>query len=47
MGEEKGCIGSCWGNGREEYHWVDLGVDGWIILGGGIWAYGLDWAGPG
>jgi len=28
-----GCIGTCWGNRREEGHWGDLGVDGWIILG--------------
>jgi len=28
-----GCIGSWWGNRREEDHWGDLGVDGWIILG--------------
>jgi len=27
------CIGSWWGNRREEDHWGDLGVDGWIILG--------------
>ena len=33
MGEEKGCIGSWWGNRREGDHWGDLGVDGWIILG--------------
>jgi len=33
MGEEKGCIGSRWGNRRERNHWGDLGVDGWIILG--------------
>ena len=33
MGEERGCIGSWWGNRREGDHWVDLGVDGWIILG--------------
>jgi hypothetical protein len=33
MGEERGCIGSWWGNRRERYHWGDLGVDGWIILG--------------
>ena len=33
MGEARGCIGSCWGNRREGDHWVDLGVDGWIILG--------------
>jgi len=32
MGEERGCIGSCWGNRREGAHWEDLGVDGWIIL---------------
>ena len=29
MGEERGCIGSWWGNQKEG----DLGVDGWIILG--------------
>ena len=33
MGEERGCIGSCWGNRREGNQWGDLGVDGWIILG--------------
>jgi len=33
MGEERGCIGSCWGNRRERDHWGDLGVDGLIILG--------------
>ena len=27
-----GCIGSWWGNRREEDHWEDLAVDGWIIL---------------
>ena len=50
MGEERGCIGPWWGNRREGDHWGDLGVDGWIILGspgGGMWVYGLDWAGPG
>jgi len=36
MGEERVCIGSWWGNGRERDHWGDLGVDGWIILG---WIY--------
>jgi len=33
MGEERGCIGSWWGNRRERDHWGDLGVDGLIILG--------------
>jgi len=49
MGEERGCIGSCWGNWREGDHWGDLGVDGWIIIGWiskrwdvGIWT-GLGW----
>ena len=49
MGEERGCIGSWWGNGREGDHWGELGVDGWIILGWistrwdvGIWT-GLGW----
>ena len=49
MGDERGCIGSCWGNRREEDHWGDLDVDGWIILGWisrrwgvGIWT-GLGW----
>jgi hypothetical protein len=32
VGEERGCIGSSWGNRRERDHWGDLGVDGWIIL---------------
>ena len=48
MGEERGCIGSWWGNRRGD-HWGDLGVDGWIILGKisrrwdvGIWT-GLGW----
>jgi len=49
MGEERGFIGSCWGNRREGDHWGDLGVDGRIILGRisrrwnvGIWT-GLGW----
>jgi hypothetical protein len=49
MGEERGCIGSWWGNRREGDQWGDLGVDGWIILGCicrrwvvGIWT-GLGW----
>ena len=33
MGEEKGCVGSWWGNRREGDHWGDLGVDEWIIFG--------------
>jgi len=33
VGEERGCVGSWWGNRREGDHWGDLGVDGWIILG--------------
>jgi len=27
MGEERGCIGSWWGNQRERDHWGDLGLD--------------------
>ena len=33
MSEERGRIGSWWGNRRERDHWEDVGVDGWIILG--------------
>ena len=33
MGEERGRIGSWWGNRRERDRWGYLGVDGWIILG--------------
>ena len=49
MGDERGFIGSWWGNRREGDHWGDLGVDGWIIL---EWNFrrwdvgirtGLDW----
>jgi len=32
MGEERGCIGSWWGNRRERDHWGGLGIDGCIIL---------------
>jgi hypothetical protein len=49
IGEEKGCIGSWWGNRRERDHWRDLGIGGWIILGWismrwdvGMWT-GLGW----
>ena len=49
MGEERGSIGSWWGNRRERDHWRNLGVDGWIILGWisrrwdvGMWT-GLGW----
>jgi len=46
MGEERGYIGSCWGNRREGDHWGDIGVDGWIILGwiSRIWDVGM-WTG--
>ena len=33
IGEERGRIGSWWGNRRDRDPWGDLGVDGWIILG--------------
>jgi len=49
MGEERGCIESCWGNRKEGDHWGDLGVDGLIRLRWisrkwdvGIWT-GLGW----
>ena len=48
MGEERGCIGSWWGSRRGRDHWVDLGVDGWIILGwiSRRWDVGcVDWIG--
>ena len=48
MGEERGFMGSWWGNRRERDHWGDLGVDGWIILGWICrrWDVGM-WTGPG
>jgi hypothetical protein len=49
MGEERGVYWVLVGNRRERYHWGDLDVDGWIILGWicrrwdvGIWT-GMDW----
>jgi len=47
-GEERGCIGSWWGNRRERDRWEDLGVDGWILLELNIrrWAVGI-WTGLG
>jgi len=48
MGEERGCIGSWWGNWRERDHWGDLGVDGWIILGWISWRWDMGvWTGLG
>jgi len=55
MGEERGRIGSSWGNRREGDHWGDLGEDGWIILGWisrrwdvGMWTgLGWPWTGTG
>ena len=48
-GEERGRIGSWWGNQRERDNRGDLDVDGWIILGWisrrwdvGMWT-GLGW----
>ena len=45
MGEERGCIGSLWGNRRERDHWGDLGIDGWIILGLISRRWDVDWIG--
>ena len=39
MGEERGFIGSWWGNRG------DLGVDGWIILGWFSRKWDVDWIG--
>jgi len=51
MVEDRGCIGSWWGNRREGVHCGDIGVGGRIILercpGGVMCVYGLHWAGPG
>jgi len=33
IGEERGCIGSWWGNRREGDHCGDLDLNEWIILG--------------
>jgi len=43
MGEERGCIGSWWGNRREGENWGDLGVVGWIMQEVGC-VY-MDWIG--
>ena len=47
--EERGRIGSWWGNRRERDYWGEIGIDGWIILGWisrrwdvGVWT-GLGW----
>jgi len=47
MGEERGCIGSWWGNRRERDYWGDLGVEGWKILGriSRRWYVGMAWIG--
>jgi hypothetical protein len=39
--------GFWWGNLRERDHLGDPDVDGRIILGSGVWGYGLDWSGSG
>ena len=33
MGEERGRVGSWWGNRRGRDRWGDIGIGGWIILG--------------
>ena len=51
MGEERGVYRVLVGKPEGKRKRGALGVDGWIILdgsaGGGMWVYGLDWAGPG
>jgi len=48
MGEERGVVGSWWGNRREGDRWGDRGVDGWMLgwisrrWDVGIWT-GLGW----
>jgi len=46
MGEERGCIGSCWGNRRERDHWGGLDVDGWLGWISRRWDVGV-WTGLG
>jgi len=47
MGEERGCIGSWWGNRKEGDHWGDLCVDGCILRWNSrIWNVGV-WTGFG
>jgi len=47
-GDERGRIGSWWGNRKGRDRWVDLGVDGWLILGwiSRRWVVGM-WTGLG
>ena len=49
MGEERGAYRVFVGKPEGKNHWGDLGVDGWMdgSPGGGMWVYGLEWAGPG
>ena len=32
MDDKMGCVGSWRRNQKERDHWVDLGIDGWIVL---------------